>query len=80
MNFKKFLVVSGENMGTDYIKSLDTILRNDFTEQNLINLEKRIDTGFEQFNRKLGGGLYGGLTVLGAIPALGKTTFAIQLA
>lgn len=78
--FQKYLVVSGENMGTDYIKSLDAILKNDFTEQNLINLEKRIDTGFEQFNRKLGGGLYGGLTVLGAIPALGKTTFAIQLA
>lgn len=38
--FQKFLVISGENMGTDYIKSLDTILRNDFTEQNLINLEK----------------------------------------
>lgn len=67
-------------MSTDFIKSLDTILRTDFTEENLVNLEKRIDTGFEQFNEKLGGGLYGGLTVLGAIPALGKTTFAIQLA
>uniref|UniRef100_UPI00402A43E8 DnaB-like helicase C-terminal domain-containing protein n=1 Tax=Eubacterium sp. TaxID=142586 RepID=UPI00402A43E8 len=67
-------------MNTDYIKSLDEILKNDFTEQNLSNLEKRIDTGFALFNRKLGGGLYGGLTVLGAIPALGKTTFAIQLA
>lgn len=67
-------------MSADYIKSLDAILKNDFTEKNLIHLEKRINTGFEQFNRKLGGGLYGGLTVLGAIPALGKTTFAIQLA
>lgn len=67
-------------MNTDFIKSLDSILKNDFTEKNLANLEKRIDTGFQQFNCKLGGGLYGGLTVLGAIPALGKTTFAIQLA
>lgn len=67
-------------MSTDYIKSLDAILKNDFTEENLIHLERRIDTGFQQLNSKLGGGLYGGLTVLGAIPALGKTTFAIQLA
>lgn len=67
-------------MSTDYIKSLDAILENDFTQKNLASLDKRINTGFEQLNRKLGGGLYGGLTVLGAIPALGKTTFAIQLA
>lgn len=77
---KKLSFGNGETMSTDYIKSLDAILKDDFTENNLIQLEKRIDTGFEQFNRKLGGGLYGGLTVLGAIPALGKTTFAIQLA
>lgn len=67
-------------MSENFIKSLDTILKDDFTEENLVNFEKRIDTGFEQFNEKLGGGLYGGLTVLGAIPALGKTTFTIQLA
>lgn len=67
-------------MNTDFVKSLDTILKNDFNPENLINLGKRIDTGFEQLNTKLGGGLYGGLTVLGAIPALGKTTFSIQLA
>lgn len=67
-------------MSADYVKSLGTILENDFTQKSLASLDKRMDTGFEQLNRKLGGGLYGGLTVLGAIPALGKTTFAIQLA
>lgn len=67
-------------MNTNYIKSFDAILKNDFTKQHLATLDKRIDTGFEIFNQKLGGGLYGGLTVLGAVPALGKTTFSIQLA
>lgn len=66
-------------MNIDIIKSVDAILKSDFTEENLVKFDKRIDTGFEEFNNKLGGGLYGGLTVLGAIPALGKTTFAIQL-
>lgn len=67
-------------MSTTNIKSFDAILKNDFTKQNLATLDKRIDTGFEILNQKLGGGLYGGLTVLGAVPALGKTTFSIQLA
>lgn len=39
-----------------------------------------ICTGFPEFDKVLGGGLYEGLYVLGAISSLGKTTFALQIA
>lgn len=38
-----------------------------------------IPTGFNGFDRKLEGGLYEGLYILGAISSLGKTTFALQV-
>ncbi len=37
-------------------------------------------TGFSQLDKKMGGGLYAGLYVLGAVPTLGKTTFILQIA
>lgn len=37
-------------------------------------------TGFKNLDSALGGGLVPGLTVLGAIPSLGKTTFCLQMA
>lgn len=37
-------------------------------------------TGFRELDRNLGGGLYEGLYVIGAISSLGKTTLALQIA
>ena len=42
--------------------------------------EKDIKTGFKGLDNSLGGGLYPGLYVIGAITSLGKTAFALQLA
>lgn len=39
-----------------------------------------IPTGFQKLDEELGGGLYPGLIVLGAVSALGKTAFALQWA
>lgn len=39
-----------------------------------------VKTGFSLLDEKIGGGLYVGLYVLGAVPTLGKTTYALQLA
>lgn len=41
---------------------------------------RRLKTGFPKLDALLGGGLTEGLTVLGAISGLGKSTFALQLA
>ena len=39
-----------------------------------------VKTGFPALDQMIGGGLYAGLYVLGAVPTLGKTTYALQLA
>ena len=39
-----------------------------------------ISTGFNVLDDELGGGLYDGLYVVGAIPSLGKTTYCLQMA
>jgi len=39
-----------------------------------------VPTGFPELDAALGGGLYEGLYVIGAISSLGKTTFALQMA
>lgn len=41
---------------------------------------KKIRTGFDKLDNLLNGGLPNGLIILGAIPSLGKTTFALQVA
>ena len=41
---------------------------------------KPLDTGFEELNAALGGGVYNDLYVLGAVSSLGKTTFILQIA
>ena len=41
---------------------------------------RRISTGFSELDLSLGGGLSNGLYVLGAIPGLGKSTLALQIA
>lgn len=48
--------------------------------QNAKNLDFYIPTGFDTLDSSLDRGLYEGLIVLGAIPSLGKTTFALQMA
>ena len=53
----------------------------DFFDQLQKNrLLKPIDTGFPALNNSLGGGLFPGLYVLGAVSSLGKTTFVLQVA
>lgn len=49
---------------------------------NVEETQKRgvISTGFTGFDEKLGGGLYPGLYVIGAMSALGKTAFVLQIA
>lgn len=39
-----------------------------------------IKTGFPKFDEAIGGGLYEGLYIMGAVSSLGKTTFCLQLA
>lgn len=41
---------------------------------------KKVRTGFNKLDNLLNGGLPNGLITLGAIPSLGKTTFALQVA
>lgn len=41
---------------------------------------ERISTGFPELDRGLNGGLTNGLYVLGAVPGLGKSTLALQIA
>lgn len=48
--------------------------------QSANNLDFYIPTGFDKLDSSLDRGLYEGLIVLGAIPSLGKTTFALQMA
>lgn len=41
---------------------------------------KYYPTGYDTLDEALGGGLVPGLAVIGAVPSLGKTTFALQMA
>lgn len=53
----------------------------DFLDQIKSNQSlKPIDTGFKRLNESLGGGIFPGLYVIGAISSLGKTTFSLQIA
>lgn len=61
---------------------------NDLFENLLVDIEtlykkggiKKISTGFPQLDKKIGGGLYSGLYVVGAGSSIGKTTFIQQIA
>ncbi|MBR5089029.1 MAG: hypothetical protein IK093_06340 [Ruminiclostridium sp.] len=44
------------------------------------NIIEPVETGFPMLDKALGGGLFPGITYLGAEPSLGKSTFAFQLA
>ena len=58
------------NSFTDGTSQVNTFLENIKTSK-----KKYISTGFSQLDNLLGGGLYSGLYVLGAISSLGKTAF-----
>lgn len=64
---KTFSVLSDECYFDAYIDDV-TNVNNDY-----------IETCFPRLNNLLGGGLYAGLYVIGAVSSLGKTTFALQL-
>ena len=67
--------VSGEKT-EDYIFSGKS-----FIETMKANKKKpTISTGFLNLNRKMGGGIYSGLYVLGGMSSLGKTAFTLQMA
>lgn len=67
-------------MKTNGFTSLSDIFENNFTKDNLLSRPNRLDTGFNRLNILLGGGIAPGLIILGAIPGLGKSTLAIQIA
>lgn len=48
--------------------------------QKIANTTTFASTGFKNLDKILGGGLYSGLYVIGAISSAGKTTFTLQLA
>lgn len=48
--------------------------------QALRNIQPKTPTGFKRLDAALGGGLPVGLTIIGAVSSMGKTSFAVQLA
>ena len=52
-----------------------------FTKQRVQEIQSEpIKTGFDNLDDLLGGGITPGLTVLGAVSSLGKSTLALQIA
>ncbi len=52
-----------------------------FTRERIGSIStERVPTGFPGLDRSLNGGLFNGLFVLGAVPGLGKSTLALQIA
>ena len=52
-----------------------------FTKERIQSVAmQRVSTGFPELDRGLNGGLTNGLYVLGAVPGLGKSTLALQIA
>ena len=52
-----------------------------FTKERIQTVAmQRVSTGFPELDRGLNGGLTNGLYVLGAVPGLGKSTLALQIA
>lgn len=65
--------------------NIDLKNNNDLLEEYIQYIQddkqiKKIRTGFNKLDTLLNGGLPNGLITLGAIPSLGKTTFALQMA
>lgn len=52
-----------------------------FTSDNIGSIcQPRLKTGFSQLDTVLGGGIGPGITVIGAISGIGKSTFSLQMA
>ena len=74
--------------GITDINDLDLIAKNSvsrYINKFLDNLERNerqevIKTGFDNFDKNLGGGIYPGLYCIGAISSLGKTALSLQIA
>jgi replicative DNA helicase len=64
------------NLDTNVLSYLTKFLDEIKTNKN----KPIISTGFSSLNQKLGGGIFPGLYILGAISSLGKTSFALQIA
>jgi len=88
-DFNEFLVAKREEANKFIRKNINIMQNNDFVSDYMdeflqeIALEqdiKVLGTGFNGLDEKLGGGLFPGLYILGAIPSLGKTTLVLQIA
>ncbi|MBR4040186.1 MAG: toprim domain-containing protein [Clostridia bacterium] len=70
-----------EQARADYLASCTSnAVENMFIKAREKAKNPAIPTGFPSLDRRLDGGLYPGLYVLGAISSLGKTSFALQIA
>lgn len=88
-DLNEFLVLDRAECNRDIHQFLEGIKNKDrvsdylgqyIQELNENKDKKAITTGFHLLDRELGGGFYSGFYVLGAIPSLGKTTLAVQIA
>ena len=72
-------VIEGKYKFTNGANLLGEVLKE--VEYNYANGGiKHISTGFPELDRKIGGGLYNGLYIIGAGSSIGKTTFTQQIA
>lgn len=55
-------------------------LTNKFDNERKEYQKQRVSTGYSQLDKQMGGGLYKGLYIVGAVSSLGKTTFILNLA
>lgn len=55
-------------------------LTNKFDNEIKEYQKQRVSTGYAQLDKQMGGGLYKGLYIVGAVSSLGKTTFILNLA
>lgn len=90
--FKDF-IQRESNRTQEELKAVAEVQRQNYLKRNVKNNlpafmehiasaknKKSISTGFLTLDNVLGGGLYGGLYVMGAISSLGKTTLVLQMA
>lgn len=69
---RKYKFTSGANLFNELLNEVEYNYNNGGI--------KLISTGFPELDRKLGGGLYNGLYIIGAGSSIGKTTFTQQIA
>lgn len=83
-SFEKWAKETVKSAKTEQERYLDTSAKanlNDFINGIADNVNTPcVKTGFENLDSALGGGLYEGLYIIGAISSLGKTTLTLQIA